>query len=55
MPPLIDGVSVGALIADKAFDSNAIIAGLNERGAGIVIFQHPRRAMRAYLAATAEK
>src|SRR3546814_15037309 len=44
MPPLIDGLCFGALIADKAFDSNAIIADLNERGAKIVISQHPRRA-----------
>ena len=43
MPPLIDGLSFGALIADKAFDSNTIIADLNERGAKIVISQHPRR------------
>ena len=42
--PLIDGVAFGALIADKAFDSNAIVADLNERGAKIVISQHPRRA-----------
>src|SRR3954454_4527205 len=32
------------LIADKAFDSNEIIADLNERGAKVVISQHPRRA-----------
>ena len=32
------------LIADKAFDSNDIIANLTERGAKIVISQHPRRA-----------
>ena len=44
VPPLIDGVSFEALIADKAFDSDAIIADLNERGARIVISQHPRRA-----------
>ena len=31
------------MIADKAFDSNAIIAELDERGAKIVISQHPRR------------
>jgi transposase len=43
MPPLLDGVSFEALIADKAFDSDAIIADLNERGAKIVISQHPRR------------
>ncbi len=42
--PLIDGVAFGGLIADKAFDSNAIVADLNERGAKIVISQHPRRA-----------
>jgi transposase len=41
--PLIDGVSFGALIADKAFDSNAIIADLDARGAKVVISQHPRR------------
>ncbi|WP_435053110.1 hypothetical protein [Mesorhizobium australicum] len=33
------------LIADLAFDSNTIIADLNERGAKIVISQHPRRAL----------
>lgn len=44
VPPLIDGLSFGALIADKAFDSNTLIADLNERGAKIVISQHPRRA-----------
>jgi transposase len=43
IPPLIDGVAFDALIADKAFDSNAIIAALNQRGAKIVIAQHPRR------------
>lgn len=44
VPPLIDGVSFDALIADNAFDSNSIIDELNERGAKIVISQHPRRA-----------
>ena len=43
VPPLIDGLCFEALIADKAFDSNTIIAELNERGAKIVIAQHPRR------------
>jgi transposase len=38
--PLIDGMSFDALIADTAFDSNAIIADLDERGAKIVIAQH---------------
>ena len=42
--PLIEGVEFGGLLADKAFDSNAIIAELNDRGAKIVISQHPRRA-----------
>ena len=32
------------MIADEAFDSNAIIDDLNERGAKIVIAEHPRRA-----------
>jgi len=44
VPPLIDGLSFGALIADTAFDSNTILAELNQRGAKIVIAQHPRRA-----------
>src|SRR3954447_20138332 len=43
VPPLIDGLAFGALIADTAFDSNDIIADLNERGAKVVIAQHPRR------------
>lgn len=43
--PLIEGVEFGALLADKAFDSNDIIPELNERGAKIVISQHPRRAI----------
>jgi transposase len=43
LPPLIDGVSFAALIADKAFDSNAIVADLDQRGAKVVISQHPRR------------
>jgi transposase len=42
--PLIEGIEFGALIADKAFDSDRIIAELNHRGAKIVIAQHPRRA-----------
>jgi transposase len=43
--PLIDGIAFGALLGDKAFDSNAIIADLNQRGAKAVISQHPRRAI----------
>jgi transposase len=42
--PLISGIEFGGLIADKAFDSNAIIAELDERGAKVVISQHSRRA-----------
>ena len=41
--PLLDGVEFGGLIADKAFDSDTIIADLDARGAKIVISQHPRR------------
>ena len=44
VPPLLDGLAFGGLIADMAFDSNALIADLDERGAKIVIAQHPRRA-----------
>ena len=44
VPPLIEGVAFDALIADKAFDSNSIIAELDARGAKAVISQHPRRA-----------
>jgi transposase len=43
--PLIAGIEFGALIADKAFDSNKIIADINNRGAKVVISQHPRRAI----------
>ena len=35
--PLLEGIDFGGLIADKAFDSNTIIADLNERGAKVVI------------------
>ena len=41
--PLIEGVAFDALIADKAFDSNWIVAELNARGAAIVISQRPQR------------
>jgi transposase len=46
VPPLIAGLAFEALIADKAFDSNALIADLDERGAKVVIAQHQRRARR---------
>jgi len=42
--PLIDGIEFGALLGDKAFDSNAIISELDQRGSKVVISQHPRRA-----------
>ena len=42
--PLIQDLEFGALIADKAFASNGVIATLDERGAKLVISQHPRRA-----------
>ena len=41
--PLIKGVTFDGLIAGKAFDTDAIIADLNERGAKVVISRHPRR------------
>lgn len=44
VPPLIDSLSFEALIADKAFDSNVIIADIDARGTKVVISQHPRRA-----------
>jgi transposase len=41
--PLLHDIAFDGLLADKAFDSNAIIADLQARGAKIVISQHPRR------------
>ena len=41
--PLIQGVEFDAFLADKAFDANWIIDGLDERGAKIVISQMPQR------------
>lgn len=41
--PLLKNINFGALLADKAFDSNSIITDLSARGAKIVISQHPRR------------
>jgi transposase len=43
--PLIRGISLDALIADKAFGSNSIPAELNARGAEIIISQHSPRAI----------
>ena len=41
--PLIEDVEFGAILADKAFDSNWIIQEMQERGAQIVISQRPQR------------
>ena len=41
--PLIEELSFGGLIADKAFDANWIIDEMNRRGAKICIAQHPNR------------
>ena len=41
--PLIEDIAFDGLIADKAFDSDWIIETMDERGARIVIAQHPRR------------
>ncbi len=41
--PLIDGIEFDALLADKAFDANWIVAELNQRGAKVVISQRPKR------------
>ena len=43
MAPLIAGLEFACLIADKAFDADWIIEDMNERGAKIVIAQHPGR------------
>jgi hypothetical protein len=45
VPPLIDGVSFGGLIADRAFDSNAIVAAQPTRRQ-----DRDRSAPSAYLA-----
>ena len=44
MEPLIAGLDFDALIADKAFDNNAIRATLDERGALAVIPSNGSRA-----------
>jgi transposase len=41
--PLIQGVDLDALLADKAFDANWIVDELDERGAKIVISQMLQR------------
>jgi transposase len=46
VPPLIEDIAFDGLIADMAFDSNALVAELNKRGVRIVISQHPGRARK---------
>jgi hypothetical protein len=41
--PLLDRVTFGGMIGENAFDINTIITDLKQRGAKIVICQHPRR------------
>jgi transposase len=41
--PLIDGLSFGGLIADKAFDADWITDEMTRRDAKICISQHPNR------------
>lgn len=41
--PLKEGIAFGALIADKAFDTNWIIQEINERGSAVVLSQHSNR------------
>ena len=43
--PLLKGIEFGGLIADKAFDSDRIVADLNERGAKVIISQHREGAL----------
>ena len=43
VPPLIEDVAFGGLIADKALDSDALVAELNESRAKVVISHHPAR------------
>ena len=46
VPPLIEGLAFDALLADKAFDTNAITTELDRRGATVVVSQHPGRAQK---------
>ena len=41
--PLIDGIEFDALLGDKAFDANWIVAELGQRGTKVVISQRPKR------------
>jgi transposase len=53
--PLLEGVTFGGLIADKAFDVDWIIADLDARGAEVVVSQHPRRSRPRRIDAEAYK
>ncbi len=44
--PLIEGMDFGALLGDKAYDANWVVAELNQRGAKAVISEHPGRAQK---------
>ena len=46
VPPLIDGIDFGGLIADKAFDIHSIIDDLDQRRAEIVISQRKNRIVK---------
>jgi transposase len=41
--PLIEGITFGALLGDKAFDANWIVEELGQREAKVVISQMPQR------------
>lgn len=43
VPPLVKDVEFGALLADKAFDSNWIVQQMDERGVTVCISQRPQR------------
>lgn len=46
--PLLDGVALGALIGDKAFDSDRLRLKLNERGALVVILERGSARLSRY-------
>lgn len=50
--PLIDGLALGALLADKAFDADWLRAGLANRGAQAVI--PPRKHRKTHIGYDAE-
>lgn len=52
---LIRGVSLGALVADKAFDANWLLEELDERGASAAILPKTNRMHQRYYGAEAYK